>query len=260
MNNFFEIENPVTKFIEWSGSKNAFFWYDKEKGEKVFFDKPLAIIMIEQYFTIKGFHEQSGSGIFSNEIHNTKTERFNVRAHGTGTIAEGYYQDISGKIKAQGGKFCNSVYAVMGTDSEKGDYEIVNIQFYGSALGPFIDAKLRRNGNFIILSPGVEPKKKGSNKYFEPLISQQPSPQMWKDIAVKEYENILEYFKQRKARKAQREQEEQQNKEAFQEFKNATSEIKEAYGSTEIPKAEHPVSPPQENHFVEGNDDYSLPF
>ena len=56
------LKNPASKFISWSGSKGKFFYYDSEKGEKgenVFFDKPIYVVPLDEMATIKGFHDKS---------------------------------------------------------------------------------------------------------------------------------------------------------------------------------------------------------
>ena len=58
--------NPVTVFIEWSGSKGKFYFYDKIEKVNVFFDETIYIVPLDELCVIKGYHDASNSGIYSN--------------------------------------------------------------------------------------------------------------------------------------------------------------------------------------------------
>ena len=167
------LKNPASKFISWSGSKGKFFYYDSEKGEKgenVFFDKPIYVVPLDEMATIKGFHDKSQSGIYSNEVKNTTKEILIVKAFKGGTITSGLYQDIKGKL--EGGDYAKSVYCALINIVQDGiELELVNLSLHGSSIGPWIDAKINiDSGNVIVLSPSAEPLKKGSTTYFAPKI------------------------------------------------------------------------------------------
>lgn len=168
-------KNPATKFIDWSGSKGQFKYYDKEAGKDVYFEKEIYIVPLDEFSTIKGFHDASTSGIFSNEVRYLKKDILTVRAFKGGELAKGLYSDIKGNL--QGGKFARSTYAVLVTPAGKDKtpvLELVNISFYGSALGSYIDSKINvDSGQIIKLSPSTDQKKKGQTIYFEPKIEKQ---------------------------------------------------------------------------------------
>ena len=165
--------NPAKKFIDWSGSKGKFKYFDKtrgEKGEDVYFDNSIYIIPLDKLNTIRGYHDQSKSGIFSNEVKNLSKEKLIVRSFKGGIIASGLYAEIKGKL--EGGKFSNSIYAAMITVSKDDvTLELVNLQFYGSAIGSLIDARVNvDSGEVISLSPSTEKLTKGNTEYFAPVI------------------------------------------------------------------------------------------
>ena len=162
--------NPAKKFIEWSGSKGKFYYYDKEKNENVYFEDTIYIVPLDELSTIKGYHDQSKSGIYSNEVKNISKEKLVVKAFKGGLIASGLYSEIKGQL--EGGKFAKSVYAVMiSGNKENTSLEIVNFQIHGSAMGSWIDAKINvDSGDVISLSPSTEELKKGTTVYFSPGI------------------------------------------------------------------------------------------
>ena len=160
--------NPVTIFIEWSGSKGKFYYYDKIEKQNILFDETVYIVPLDELCVIKGYHDASNSGIYSNEVRNTTKEKLIVKAFKGGLIASGLYGDIKGQL--EGGKYGKSVYAANISEDGK-DLTLVNFQFHGSSLGSWIDAKINvDNGNVISLSPSTEELKKGTTIYFAPKI------------------------------------------------------------------------------------------
>ena len=161
--------NPAQKFIEWKGSEGHFYYYDKVEKKNVIIEKPIYIVPLDELSTIKGFHKQSESSIYSNEVKNITKEVLIVKSFKGGLIASGLYADIKGKL--EGGKFGKSVYAAM-ISSDGKEINLVNFQFYGSSLGSFIDAKINvDSGNVIILSPSTDKLKNGTTEYFAPKIT-----------------------------------------------------------------------------------------
>ena len=127
------ITNPATKFIEFKGDTGEFFYYDKDKEQKIQLKMPLYFIVLDELSTITGFNNRLGCGIYSNEIRNIKDEVLNVRSFKGGLSIIGKYQDIKDKITSNGGKFCKSVYAMLITG--KNQYELVNFKFHGASFG-----------------------------------------------------------------------------------------------------------------------------
>jgi len=165
--------NPASKFIEWSGSRGKFCFYDKTReanDKNVYFDKPIFIVPLDELSTIKGFHKQSTSGIYSNEVKNISKDILIVKAFKGGSIVTGTYNEIKGSL--EGGKYAKSVYAVMITgDKDDTTLELVNISFVGSSLNAFIDAKINIDrGCIVSLSPSTDELKNGTTTYFAPQI------------------------------------------------------------------------------------------
>jgi hypothetical protein len=167
-------ENPVSKWVEWNGTDGKFYYYDREKKEKVDMPKKFQVIGLDQLSTIKGWDESASSGVYSNEVRETTKEKLVVKNFKGDLLAEGLYQDIKGRLS--GGKFCKSVYAVL--VEKGGSTEIINLSLMGSALGPWIDAKINISGGFVITcGTNPESKKKGRTVYFEPTFEIKPLPE-----------------------------------------------------------------------------------
>lgn len=161
--------NPAKKFIDWSGSKGMFKYYDKEKEENVFFENDIYIIPLDDLNTIRGFDSENSCGYYSNEVKYLDKEEMFVKSFKGGQIAKGLYNNL--KLPA-GCKFSKSVYAALITgDKNNTQIELVNFQFSGSAIGSWIDAKIKvDSGEIVKLSPSAVKLTKGTTEYFAPEI------------------------------------------------------------------------------------------
>jgi hypothetical protein len=121
--------NPATKFLEWKSNEKCFEFYDKENKEKVLVDLPLKIAFLEHYHTVKGFHEPTQTGIYSNEVYSIGYEEMTIKTFKGLEIFEGIYKAGKDKIKKAGANYHRSIYGVF----ENGD--IVNIALKGSSIG-----------------------------------------------------------------------------------------------------------------------------
>lgn len=163
-------QNPATKFIEWSGSKGEFYFYDKDANRNIEIEMPIFFMFLDELSCVSGYSEDKRQGIFSNEVRNLQHEKLNVRVFKSGTIEIGLWSDIKDRIKTQGGKFCKSVYALMLTNEGT---ELVNFRFTGSSFGGADDGGGWINVNWNKEKGGIQVKesikgKKGATVFFSP--------------------------------------------------------------------------------------------
>jgi len=191
-----KMKNPATKFIEWKGSSGIWQYYDKLGGQNVIIGETIYIVPLDDLSTIKGWNDESGSGIYSNEIKFLNEEILTVKSFKGGEIVKGLYRDIKGNL--DGGKFCKSIYAAL--ISDKGKVEgLVNVSFVGSSLGSWIEAKVRiSDANVLTLTKDPVAKKKGATSYFVPTItSSKPNDESIidkaKELDVELQEFLTEY-------------------------------------------------------------------
>lgn len=158
--------NPCKKFIEYKGKTGVFQYWDKEAKKNVDLPNPIKFIVLDELSCIKGFHDASQSGIYSNEVHSLSKQPLLVRTFKGREKIEGIYAEIKGQIKIIGGKFCKSVYAAIITGNE---VELVNFQFLGASGSSWMDK------DFDVTQFGVSvdsknhtKKKKGDNNFLEP--------------------------------------------------------------------------------------------
>jgi hypothetical protein len=189
------VKSPVKKYLSWSSNDKCLTYWDKDAKENKQLKLPLQLIHFAEYGTIKGWHDASGSGIYSNEVSSSKGEELTVRAFkAKGELAKGLYQDIKEKVVALGGKYNLSLYALI-------NGEIVNISLQGSALQAWskfaTDSKKSFLGNFIDIK-SAEELKKGSIKYSVPAFTVGGIiPLEVSEKADKDYDALVDYFKAR---------------------------------------------------------------
>ena len=178
------IESPVKKYLSWSSNDKCFKYYDKEQAKDVLVKLPLTFVHLDELATIKGWHEASESGIYSNEVRSTRLEELNVRSFKGGEIIKGIYQDIKLRVQGAGGVFHTSIYVYL-------NGEIVNLSFKGAALMGWSDfAKENRKsflGNTIEILTSAEGKK-GAVKFSTPVFT------LGKPIALSENEKAEDAY------------------------------------------------------------------
>tara|TARA_R110000822_G_scaffold32188_1_gene92652 strand:+ start:6886 stop:7602 length:717 start_codon:yes stop_codon:yes gene_type:complete len=188
-------KNPATKFVEWQGGDGKFYYYDKEAKEKVDMPKKFQIVGLDELATIKGYDEKASSGVYSNEVKSTTQEVLTVKNFKGDLLAKGLYQDIKGHLS--GGKYTKSIYAAL--VNKDGSVELINLSIKGSALSPWIDAKINISGGFVITcGANPEEKKKGRTVYYEPTFDAKPLPEGdIRDTVVQLDKDVLQpYLKQ----------------------------------------------------------------
>ena len=170
-----ELINPAKRFIDFAGGEGILRYFDKslgENGENVTVEFPYKFFVLDRVSQCTGGVDMDGgyNGFWSNAVKNLKTQQFTVRSK-RGVEVQGYYEDIKGYT---GLKFMTGLYvAVKNAD---GDFQIEYLKLKGAALTAWIDfTKAHRNiydGAFGIT--GVAERKKGTNKYFEPVFEHYP--------------------------------------------------------------------------------------
>lgn len=187
-------ENPVTKWIEYSGETGKFFFYDKEKKEKVSLPLPLKFIVLEELNTISGFSESLSSGIYSNEVLDLSKENLHVKSFKGGYSANGLYSQIKDNIIVNGGKFTKSVYAVI-VRPDNSLTEIVNFKFKGASLQGWFDKSVNVYKSAVIVNSFVSAKK-GKTVYQIPVFESSPFTEIQFKLACEQERTLQEYLKQ----------------------------------------------------------------
>lgn len=179
--------NPSTRWFEWAGGDDGGYirWYDKDAGKHVKVALPFTFLLLDELSTVKGWHDPSESGIYSNEVRDTRQDVLVVRAFKGGELASGVYKSISDRIKAQGGHYCASLYLAY---KEGDELRIGNLSLKGAAAGTWMEfkkaapAKKDANGKsqrayFVdaVTISDFDQMKKGATVYRVPKFALKPT-------------------------------------------------------------------------------------
>lgn len=163
--------NPAVRWFEWKGEKGLVRYYDKTLQKNIEVGSDFRFILLDQLGSVRGWHDASDSGIYSNEVKDTRQEVLIVKACKGGTIAEGIYRDIKDRVNSAGGQFVANCYIAF----KQGEgLAIGSLRFKGAALGSWMEfTKAHRADlyDMAIRINGFTEGKKGRITYRMPVLS-----------------------------------------------------------------------------------------
>jgi len=165
-------QNPSNRFYEWNGEEGVLRYFDKAKKENVNAPAKFIFIVLDELSTIRGWHERSKSGIFANEVRDTTTDPFVVKAFKGGVLAEGLYRAIKDRTYSAGGKFTANVYIAY--REGKGPLQIGALQLHGASLNAWVEfRKANRKALYekAVKIDGFKKGKKGKIEFKVPVFA-----------------------------------------------------------------------------------------
>lgn len=194
-------EKPATMYLEWSSNDKCFKYWNNDDKENVLVQLPFTFLVLKEMHTVKGWHDKSQSGIYSNEIKNISTEPIEVKSFKGGLLAKGIYKEIKEIINNVGGNYVKSIYAMTK------DGEIINIALKGAAVQEWGEAfnkgRSRMADEWITVS-GADDRKKGSVKYSVPIFAFDKSlSSKENDLADSAYDKLEASLSNRETRKSE---------------------------------------------------------
>lgn len=165
--------NPSTRWFEWTGGNNGGFvrHYDKEAKANHNNPLPFTFIVLDELAKVSGWHEPSESGIYSNEVRDTRQEVMLVRSFKGGELANGLYASIRDRVGNVGGYFQASIYVAY----KEGDaLRLGNLAFAGAALQSWMEFKRAHRADIYkgaVTITGYTEGKKGSVVYRVPIFA-----------------------------------------------------------------------------------------
>jgi hypothetical protein len=166
------LQNPAKRWFEWDGANGGLKFYDKELASNVSLEGKPMFLVLDILSTIKGWHDASDSGIFSNEVRDTRTDVLVVKSFKGGDIANGLYANIRDKVKANGGKFVANIYCGMKIGND--GLSICSIQFKGAAFSAWAEFVKAHRGELYkkaIVITGSTQEKKGATIFHVPVFA-----------------------------------------------------------------------------------------
>lgn len=193
--------------MEWNGEQGVLRYYDKTTEKNVTMEDGFTFLLLDQLATVKGWHDASDSGIFSNEVRDTKSETLVVKAFKANAIlAEGFYAQIKDRVAALGGSYVANCYVAFKTD---GELKIGSVQFKGAALNAWVDFRQEHKADLFkkaIQIKGYTEGKKGRIVFRTPVFHLKDISQETNDAATaldRELQAYLaSYFKKPKTSQA----------------------------------------------------------
>lgn len=195
--------NPAARWFEWNGEKGVIRYYDKATSKYIEVASGFTFLVLDELASVRGWHDASSSGIYSNEVRDTSKDVMVVKAFKGGTLAEGIYKTIKDRINSQGGKFVANCYVAVKLGEK---LEICSVRFKGAALGAWMEfRKANRQGLYesAVKIVGATEGKKGRITFYTPKfelkeVSAESNTQaMALDKALQSY---LDGYLQRKTR------------------------------------------------------------
>lgn len=195
-------EKPASKYLEWSSDDKCFKFWDGQSKQDL--ELPIKFLVLKEMHTVKGWHDKSQSGIYSNEVKNIGSEMIEVKSFKGGILAKGIYKEIKEIINNVGGHYTKSIYAML----ENG--ETVNFQLKGSAVqswGETFQKSRARMSDEWISCFGSEDLQKGKVKYSIPLFQFEGSLNAQEsDLADKCYNALVNALESKQSRNNEVEQ------------------------------------------------------
>jgi len=128
--------NPAVRWFEWKGETGGIRYYDKEAEKNVDVPLPFTALLLDQLGTVKGWHDASDSGIYANEVRDTRQQPLVVKSFKGGVLAEGLYAAIKDRVHTFGGYFVANCYIAAKID---GVLQIASLRWKGAALSAWME-------------------------------------------------------------------------------------------------------------------------
>lgn len=163
--------NPAVRLFEWNGEHGTVRFYDKDAKQNTDVPLPFAFLLLDELASVRGWHDASESGIYSNEVRDTRTDILVVKSFKGGTLADGLYKDIKDRVNTLGGQFVANCYIAF---KQNGALAIGSMRFKGSALGAWMEYRKAHRGdlyNKAIDITGYTEGKKGRIVFRVPTFA-----------------------------------------------------------------------------------------
>jgi hypothetical protein len=164
--------NPAARWFEWNGELGIVRYYDKIAKKNVDVGDDFTFILLDQLGSVRGWHDASDSGIYSNEVKDTRQEAMVVKSFKGGTLVEGIYKDIKDRVNAVGGQFVANCYIACKNGGNT--LEIASLRFKGAALGAWMEFGKNHRADLYkkaVRIKGYTEGKKGRITFRMPVLS-----------------------------------------------------------------------------------------
>jgi hypothetical protein len=163
--------NPAVRWFEWNGEAGTVRYYDRDAKQNVDVGSDFRFMLLDELGSVRGWHEATSSGIYSNEVRDTRKEPLIVKSFKGGTLVEGTYREIKDRVATLGGQFVANCYIAFKNDAD--DLVIGSLRFKGAALGAWMEfRKANRSALYkkAVAINGYTEGKKGRVVFRVPVL------------------------------------------------------------------------------------------
>lgn len=188
--------NPASRWFEWNGEAGVVRYYDKEVKKNIDCGTEFGFVLLDELASVRGWHDVSGSGIYSNEVRDTREGILIVKAFKGGTLAEGLYKDIKDRVNAVGGQFVANCYIGFKNGSEA--LALGSLRFKGAALGAWMEFRKAHRSELYskaVRIVGFTEGKKGRITYRMPVLTIANLAPATNEAALELDRQLQEYLK-----------------------------------------------------------------
>ena len=195
-----KVSNPSELTIQWAGGADAghFKTYDPEAKEKITLE-PFSFVVLKEKNCFDGFLAMKGSGAWSNEVTNLKTEEMTVMYKDNGdfkVLKSGMYADIVEEMKSQGVKYHKVIYAMVTDSPDMKDGTICRILLKGAGASAWFKLSSDDKKGVVTLT-GAEDGQTGAVRYKIPAFGASEVTPEADTLAEVAYEKVDAYLKSR---------------------------------------------------------------
>lgn len=192
--------NPAVRWFEWNGEQGVVRYYDKEAKQNVDVGSDFTFLLLDQLGAVRGWHDASDSGIYSNEVKDTRQETLIVKSFKGGTLAEGIYRDIKDRVNSLGGQFNACLYIAFNIAFKSGaaKWSIGSLRFKGAALQAWMEfCKAHKADlyNGAVRIKGFTEGKKGRIVFRVPILTAAAVSAAISESAMALDKELQEFFK-----------------------------------------------------------------
>mgnify|MGYP001616162452 FL=1 len=162
--------NPSTRWFEWNGETGTVRYYDRDAKVNIDVGTNFSFVLLDELGSVRGWHDPSQSGIYSNEVRDTREHVLIVKAFKGGTLAEGLYAAIKDRVGAVGGHYVANCYIAF---KASGVLTLGSLRFKGAALGAWMEFRKSHRSELYtkgVCITGYTEGKKGRIVFRVPVL------------------------------------------------------------------------------------------
>ena len=195
-----KLSNPSELTIQWAGGNDAghFKTYDAEAKEKVKL-APFSFVVLKEKNCFDGFLAAKGSGAWSNEVSNLKTEEMTVMYKDNGdfkVLKSGMYADIKGEMESMGVKYHKVIYVMVTDSPDIATGVIAKILLKGAGASAWFELSAQDKKQQVTLT-GAKDGQTGAVRYKIPEFGVSEVTTEADALAEVAYEKVDAYLKSR---------------------------------------------------------------